>query len=185
MTFAAKTGLRKGELLALQVHDLNFEDHTFTVPAKAKRTNRLGFLDAETVTVLQQYLDWREERSHNGALWITPTGYALDKHGPYELTTRYAGQLAIHDPNGPLSRKFTPHCFRHWFTTHLRRSGMPREFIQELRGDTRRDAIDIYDHIDREELRRSYLRHIPQLGQVDLQQTTLESILVTTQRNRS
>jgi len=39
-----------------------------------------------------------------------------------------------------------------------------REFIQELRGDIRREAIDIYDHIDKEELRKSYLAHIPQLG---------------------
>jgi integrase/recombinase XerD len=41
---------------------------------------------------------------------------------------------------------------------------MPREFIQELRGDVRKETIDIYDHIDKEELRESYLAHIPQLG---------------------
>jgi integrase/recombinase XerD len=41
---------------------------------------------------------------------------------------------------------------------------MPREMIQELRGDVRRDAIDIYDHIDEEELKTNYLAHIPQLG---------------------
>lgn len=28
----------------------------------------------------------------------------------------------------------------------------------------RRDAIDIYDHIDVQELRSSYLAHVPQLG---------------------
>jgi site-specific recombinase XerD len=47
---------------------------------------------------------------------------------------------------------------------YLRRAGMSREFIQELRGDVRRDAIDIYDHIDKKELKESYLAHIPQLG---------------------
>jgi integrase/recombinase XerD len=41
---------------------------------------------------------------------------------------------------------------------------MPRDFIKELRGDVRRDAIDIYNHIDMRELRESYLAHIPQLG---------------------
>lgn len=41
---------------------------------------------------------------------------------------------------------------------------MKRECIKELRGDKRSDAIDIYDHIDREELRRAYLAHIPTLG---------------------
>jgi len=38
------------------------------------------------------------------------------------------------------------------------------EFIQVLRGDTRPDAIDIYDHIGEKELRESYLAHIPMLG---------------------
>lgn len=41
---------------------------------------------------------------------------------------------------------------------------MKREFIQEHRGDTRGDAIDIYDHIDKEELREAYLAHISSLG---------------------
>jgi integrase/recombinase XerD len=41
---------------------------------------------------------------------------------------------------------------------------MPRESIQELRGDVRKEAIDIYDHIDKRELRESYLAKIPQLG---------------------
>lgn len=41
---------------------------------------------------------------------------------------------------------------------------MRREFIQELRGDSRREAIDIYDHIDLKELKEAYLACIPQLG---------------------
>ena len=60
--------------------------------------------------------------------------------------------------------RFSPHCCRHWFTTHLRRAGMRREFIQEPRGDSRREAIDIYDHIDLKEPKEAYLACIPQLG---------------------
>jgi integrase/recombinase XerD len=41
---------------------------------------------------------------------------------------------------------------------------MQREYVKELRGDARHEAVDIYHHIDREELRRSYLAHIPKLG---------------------
>jgi integrase/recombinase XerD len=32
---------------------------------------------------------------------------------------------------------------------------MRREFIQELRGDSRREAIDIYDYIDLKELKEA------------------------------
>jgi integrase/recombinase XerD len=38
---------------------------------------------------------------------------------------------------------------------------MSREFIKELRGDVRKEAIDIYNHIDKKELRESYLARGP------------------------
>ena len=41
---------------------------------------------------------------------------------------------------------------------------MPREFIKELRGDRRKEAMDIYDHIDEEELKEAYLACISKLG---------------------
>ena len=56
------------------------------------------------------------------------------------------------------------HCCRHWFSTWLLRNGMKREYVKELRGDARYEAIDIYHHIDRKDLRDSYLAYIPQLG---------------------
>ena len=37
-------------------------------------------------------------------------------------------------------------------------------FRKKLRGDVRHEAIDIYNHIDKKELKESYLAHIPQLG---------------------
>ena len=81
------------------------------------------------------------------------------------MVEKVATQVGLHDPNSDrMEDHFSPHCCRHWFTTHLRRADMPREFIQELRGDVWKEAIDIYDHIDRKELRESYLAHIPQLG---------------------
>ena len=62
-----------------------------------------------------------------------------------------------------MEEHFSPHCCRHWFTTHLRRAGMRREFIQEPRGDSRREAIDIFDLIDLTELKEAYLACMPQL----------------------
>ncbi len=41
---------------------------------------------------------------------------------------------------------------------------MRREFIQELRGDSRREAIDIYDHIDLKELKEAYWRRYRSWG---------------------
>jgi integrase/recombinase XerD len=32
-----------------------------------------------------------------------------------------------------------------------------REYLKGLRGDARKEAVDIYDHIGRKELKRAYL----------------------------
>jgi len=79
----------------------------------------------------------------------------------YKATMR-VGQ---HNPASErMEEHFSAHCCRHWFTAHLRQAGMRREFIQELMGDSRMEAIDIYDHIDLKELKEACLACIPQLG---------------------
>lgn len=164
MLFLAKTGIRRGELIAMDIHDLNIEKMEFHVKPKAKRSNRLGFMDSELTTALREYLNWREPRALDQALWISPAGMRISKNNVNKIVSGYARISGLHNPAGAMNQKFTPHCFRHFFTTTLRRAGMPREFIQELRGDRRKDAIDIYNHIEVEELRRSYLECIPYLN---------------------
>jgi integrase/recombinase XerD len=89
----------------------------------------------------------------------------LSRNGVYGALVKYAARLGFHDAkSSKLEDDFGPHCFRHWFTTWLLRNGMPREYAKELRGDKRGEAIDIYHHIDRQELRKAYLACIPKLG---------------------
>lgn len=40
----------------------------------------------------------------------------------------------------------------------------PKEYIKELRGDRRRQAIEIHHHIDKQELRTAYLVYVLKLG---------------------
>jgi len=124
------------------------------------------FFDGECAQALNRWLAAREEAEPSTkALFTNQYGERLQRKGVYDSVVNQAERVELHDPDSnDLQDRFTPHCCRHWFTTHLRRSGMQREFIQELRGDTRSDSIDIYDHIDRDELREAYLAHIPTLG---------------------
>jgi hypothetical protein len=41
---------------------------------------------------------------------------------------------------------------------------MREKYIKWLRGDAMREAINIYNHIDPEDVRKSYLAHIPHFG---------------------
>jgi integrase/recombinase XerD len=166
LTLLAKTGIRRGELINLDLEDINWETQSITLKPAAKRSNRIVFFDDECSRVLRRWISIRERfEPETQALFVGERGRRIYRNTVYVLVTKWAKRLGLHNPESQkIEDHFSPHCFRHWFTTHLRRAGMPREFIKELRGDTRGDAIDIYDRIDREELRKAYLAFIPQLG---------------------
>ena len=167
ITLLAKTGIRRKELITLDVDDINWVEQSMRLKPTPKRTNRTVFFDDETAIILHRWVRARESRNKKGskALFINNMGTRLNRNGVYLAVIKPAEKIGLHNPDSDrMEDHFSPHCCRHWFTTHLRRAGMPREFIQELRGDVRKEAIDIYDHIDKKELRESYLAHVPQLG---------------------
>ena len=167
ITLLAKTGIRRKELITLDVDDIDWVDQSIRLKPTPKRTNRTVFFDDETAIILHMWKMARETRNEKDikALFINNFGTRLNRNGVYLAVTRPAERLGLHNPNSDrMEDHFSPHCCRHWFTTHLRRAGMAREFIKELRGDVRKEAMDIYDHIDKKELRESYLAHVPQLG---------------------
>jgi integrase/recombinase XerD len=163
----AKTGIRRRELLTLDVDDINWNGDSITLKPTAKRNNRVVFFDQECAAALRKWLALREKfKPRTRALFISYQSVErIDRSSLYSAVTKYALALGFHKPESHrLEDHFGPHCFRHFFTTFLLRNGMPREYVKELRGDSRRDAIDIYNHIDREELRKSYLACVPKLG---------------------
>lgn len=163
----AKTGIRRGELLSLDVDDINWEDYSITLKPTPKRSNRIVFFDDECAVVLRRWLRVREKLNpKTKALFVSYQSLnRLDRNGLWTAMVKYAKRLGFHSPESQrLKDHFGPHCFRHWFTTWLLRNGMPREYVKELRGDKRREAIDIYHRIDRQELRKAYLACIPKLG---------------------
>lgn len=166
VTLLFKTGVRRKELTAMDVEDINWKNQSILLKPTPKRTNRIVFFDDEAEALLKRWIAAREHRAkpEDKALFIGLRG-RLRQGGIYKILVDAGRRVGLHNDDSPnMEDHVSPHICRHWFTTHLRRSGMPREFIQELRGDVRRDAIDIYDHIDKDELRESYLEHIPKLG---------------------
>ena len=166
MTIYAKTGVRRGELIAMDVTDIDWEEQSITLKKFKKRSGRVAFFDDEASRVLKRWVIQRDKlQPQSPALFLGEKGGRLKRNGVYSMVVKYAKQVGLHDSTSSRPEDhFTPHCFRHWFTTHLRRAGMDREFIKALRGDRRKQAIDIYDRIDPEELRKQYLAYVPQLG---------------------
>jgi integrase/recombinase XerD len=159
--------MRVGELTSLDVGDVDLDKGEVMLKLKKKRSNRVLFLDNEAIEVLLRWLPARKNRkgAEEKALFMSKTGTRITKRSIEKLIEKHAERVGLHNPGADgLEEKFTPHCCRHWFVTHLLRAGMSRDFVKELRGDARKEAIDIYNHIDKKELKESYMAHVPQLG---------------------
>jgi integrase/recombinase XerD len=162
--FFAKTGVRRQELIDLDIQDMYIKRNYAVLKPHAKRSNKIVFFDEECVQILEKWLKWRHNHGiKRDALFLGIQGSRISRDAVYDITTEHAQRLGFHNPEGLLNEKFTPHCFRHFFTTWMRRAGCPRSIIQELRGDARKEAIDIYDHISQDELKENYLKYIPKL----------------------
>ncbi len=157
-----KTGIRRGELTTIDVSDVDMDAMSIRLKPTGKRSNRTVYFDREAQAALRRWLAVRQ--SIGSTLFTTTTGERLGGFGLTMLVEKAAERVGLHEAKGPLERRFGPHCCRHWFTTHLLRAGMRREYVQWLRGDSIREAVDIYFHIDPEDVRRAYLAHIPRLG---------------------
>lgn len=166
LVLLAKTGIRRNELITLDVSDVDLIENKIRLKPTAKRTNRTVFIDDEAAFVLRKWLRIRKDMETTSmSLFLNMGGERLERRGVYDIVQKAAKRVGLHDHTSDrMEDHFSPHCCRHWFTTHLRRAGMSREFIQELRGDARRETIDIYDHIDEKELKEAYLACIPWLG---------------------
>jgi integrase/recombinase XerD len=167
MALLAKTGVRRNELINIDIKDIDWEKQSINLKKTPKRSNNIVFFDDECARILKRWIISRSDKTNPGkkALFINERGGRLNRSGIYALVVKHAERIGLHNPiSQDLNERFTPHCCRHWFTTHLRRAGMQREYIKELRGDTRNEAIDIYHHIDLKDLREAYLTYIPQLN---------------------
>lgn len=162
-----KTGMRINELLALDVEDVDMIKMQIRLKPTTKRSNRLLFFDQETEETLQNWLVARKNRNTHGghALFPSKTSSRLSSHEVQREVEKHAARVGLHDPDSKLlEKRFTPHCCRHWFSTHLYRAGMEERYIAWLRGDAPRGSMGPYIHIDSEDVRKSYLAHVPQLG---------------------
>jgi len=163
-----KTGIRLNELISLDLEDLDLMGGKLILKPTAKRSNRIVFFDEETSRALSRWLKSRELRFKKGdhqALFISSKGTRLQTSGVDKLVREAAMRIGLHNHDSEkLEEKFTPHACRHWNTTQLLRAGMRREYVQWLRGDAIKEAVDIYFHVDPEDVRRAYLAAVPQLG---------------------
>jgi integrase/recombinase XerD len=164
----AKTGIREKELVALDISSIDLEHDIITLKPTPKRSNRTVFIDPELKTLLKTYLKYnRSDARPDDPLFLSRYGTRLTGQAVLAMVKMQAARIQLHNPEiADPTKHIGVHNFRHFFTTVMWRNGtgLPREYIKWLRGDKlRKEAMDIYLHMDQEDIRRRYLEVVPQL----------------------
>lgn len=147
----ASSGMRVGEMIALNRDDINFNERECVVLGKGNR-ERLVYFDARTKIHLQNYLDSRTDSSP--ALFVTLRApYKRIQIGGVELRLRELGQrLSI--------PKVHPHKFRRTLATSAIDKGMPIEQVQQLLGHQKIDTTMHYAMVKQQNVKLAHRKFI-------------------------
>ncbi len=146
------SGIRVGELVGLDIDDLDSERRTVRVLGKGNKERTVPY----GVPAAQAVHDWlargraRWVRPDTGpALFIGPRGKRLDQRQARTVIERLLGAIEGSGASGP-------HALRHTAATHLLDGGADLRAVQELLGHRSLATTQLYTHVSVDRLRRSY-----------------------------
>jgi len=152
------TGMRVGEVSALDVLDFVVQDAFFKVQGKGGR-NRLAFaVDAETLRIQRRHLEARKgTETDSPALFLNAAGKRLSTQGISKIIAQLRREAGI-------DRHVTPHMLRHTVATLLLRNGVDIRVVQEFLGHSSIATTQRYTHIAKEHLVGVLQERHPSIG---------------------
>ena len=147
----ASTGMRVGELVNLNIRDINFSERSCVVLGKGNKQREVYF-DARTKIHLQNYLNSRQD--NNFALFVSllKPNKRLEISG-VEVRLRKIGRTLNLD-------RVHPHKFRRTMATRAIDKGMPVEQVQRLLGHEKIDTTFQYAMVNQNNVKNSHKKFI-------------------------
>lgn len=150
--FLYSTGIRVGELVNLNIGDINFEERECIVYGKGNKQRKVYF-DAKAKVHLKRYLEHRND--YNEALFVTlDSPFERLKISGVEIRLRKLGRLAS------LDQRVHPHKFRRSMATRAIDKGMPIEQVQKLLGHQQIDTTMHYAMVNQSNVKISHRKFI-------------------------
>jgi len=145
------TGIRRGELVALSLSQVDFGQQQIRVIGKGDR-ERIIPATPELLETLKRYIKARKDivsNSEHNFLFTTNSGKPIYPKLVYK---------EVHDALSFISSmtKLSPHILRHSFATHLLNHGADLSGIKELLGHANLGATQVYTHTSFEKLKSIY-----------------------------
>ena len=148
------TGVRLGELHAVNVSDADLFSGTLKVKGKGRK-ERIVPLGTMATKAIKRYLLERANhlkakgRVQEPALLVNKFGRRLTRRGIQRVVRRCLERVCS-------ETKMSPHVLRHTFATHMLDEGADLRAVQELLGHASLSSTQIYTHVTTERLREVY-----------------------------
>ena len=145
------TGIRVGELVNLNIGDIDFEERECVVYGKGDKERRVYF-DAKAKVHLTEYIESREDK--NPALFVT-----LD--APYDRLKISGVEIRLRQLGRELGlERIHPHKFRRTMATRAIDKGMPIEQVQKILGHSQIDTTMQYAMVNQNNVKASHQKYM-------------------------
>ena len=150
-------GLRVSELCNLKMSDLYFTEGFIKVEGKGSK-QRIVPISQRAIKEIRYWLidrqAWRIKPGYEDYVFLARWGKGISRIMIFHLIKELADKAGI-------TKKISPHTFRHSFATHLLEGGANLRAIQAMLGHESITTTEIYTHIDRNRLRQEIIEHHP------------------------
>jgi integrase/recombinase XerC len=148
------TGIRRSELIALKIADIDISDKSIKVHGKRNK-QRIIPLSNKHISIIIRYIEIIKKKfGHtNDYLIVTDKGLKSYPKLIYRIVNSELASIA-----GSIK---SPHVLRHSFATHMLNNGADLNIIKELLGHANLSATQIYTHNSIEQLKKVYIRAHP------------------------
>ena len=151
------TGIRVGELVGLDVDDLDRERNVVRVMGKGRKERSAPF-GAPAAAALDRWLVHARPvlrvDGAGAALFLGARGRRIDQRAVREMVHRRIADV----PGAP---DIGPHGLRHTAATHLLEGGADLRSVQELLGHASLATTQLYTHVTTDRLRSAYRQAHP------------------------
>ena len=145
------TGIRVGELVNLNIEDIDLEGRECIVYGKGDKERRVYF-DAKAKVHLKEYIDARTD--NNEALFVTlDEPHNRLKISGVEIRLRKMGRMLDLD-------RIHPHKFRRSMATRAIDKGMPIEQVQKILGHSQIDTTMQYAMVTQSNVKTSHQKYM-------------------------
>lgn len=145
-------GLRRAELVALKISDVDFYQHQVKVLGKGDKVRVIPVVQV-VEKILKKYISVRglvmSNMDKNDNLLVNEKGNKINEMFVYRVINRYFSNVTTKE-------KKSPHVLRHSFATHLLENGADINSIKELMGHESLGTTQGYAQINLKELKKVY-----------------------------